>query len=88
MNIDSNMIQMLVNALNRNSEIVALTAGLKDSECTARCGRFATKQEPRGAMRICDECAVRYFPNGEWEEGPFAKRVRRLEALISSLPNS
>jgi len=47
MSIDSNMIQRLVNALNRNTEIVALTAGLKDSECANRCGRFATNSRIR-----------------------------------------
>jgi hypothetical protein len=94
MNIDSNMIQRLVNALNRNSEIAVLTAALKGSECVHRCGRFGTKSCSGDAspVRFCDECAKRveedHFKSFEvlikWSEAPSAARARRLEALLKN----
>jgi len=93
MNIYSKNVEQLIKALNRNSEIVALTTALKGSECVHRCGRFGTKScsgDTDFPVRFCDECAKRVEEDhqkdfGElikWSDAPSAKRARRLEALL------
>ena len=57
----------LEDALNRNSEIIALSIGLKCAcTCDKNCGRLATVMDPCHTP-LCDECSKvppKYYSNG------------------------
>jgi CO/xanthine dehydrogenase FAD-binding subunit len=88
----------LTRALNRNSEIVALSVALHGANpCDWRCGRLATwYMGTSGNAPMCDECRGKIIERwrvhsidqrftGDYEL-LCAKRVRRLEALLAGEP--
>jgi hypothetical protein len=80
---EKDLIKKLTEAINRNSEIVALAAGLRGTECAFGCGRFATQKEVQSPfMRVCDKCASTKPEGTKLIERASAKRARRLEALL------
>lgn len=74
--------QRLIDALNRNTEVVAIVATLRyAAECY--CGRLATKSAGDCGLTIGDRTFARCDEHGpNAEDLPQAKRVRRLEALM------
>lgn len=77
---------LLAYEIRRNSEIVALTASLHGIPgCDRQCGRLATWQMGLYAP-MCDEHRAEFTPhdavNGQ-REFPGAKRIRRLEELLT-----
>ena len=75
--------------LARNSEITALTAGLR-TRCACNCGRFAAWYCWDAPVGLCDACAARRFEEGHlskrYSELLCAARARRLEELLTGEP--